>query len=38
MNIEHIAMYVNDLEYARDFFVTYLGGDNWFSVLFHQLR
>ena len=26
MNIEHIAMYVNDLEYARDFFVTYLGG------------
>lgn len=26
MNIEHIAIYVNDLEYARDFFVTYLGG------------
>ena len=26
MRIEHIAMYVNDLEAARDFFVTYLGG------------
>ena len=26
MNIEHIAMYVNDLEAARDFFVTYLDG------------
>ena len=26
MKIEHIAMYVNDLEAARDFFVTYLGG------------
>ena len=26
MKIEHIAMYVNDLESARDFFVTYLGG------------
>ena len=25
MKIEHIALYVNDLEYARDFFVTYLG-------------
>ena len=25
MKIEHIAMYVNDLEKARDFFVTYLG-------------
>lgn len=25
MNIEHIAMYVNDLEKARDFFVTYFG-------------
>lgn len=24
MKIEHIAMYVNDLEAARDFFVTYL--------------
>lgn len=26
MRIEHIAMYVNDLESARDFFVKYLGG------------
>lgn len=25
MRIEHIAMYVNDLDAARDFFVTYLG-------------
>ena len=26
MKIEHIAMYVNNLETARDFFVKYLGG------------
>ena len=26
MKIEHIALYVNDLEAARDFFITYLGG------------
>lgn len=26
MMIEHIAMYVKDLETARDFFVNYLGG------------
>ena len=26
MKIEHIAMYVNDLEAARDFFAEYLGG------------
>lgn len=26
MRIEHIALYVNDLERARDFFVNYLGG------------
>lgn len=26
MRIEHIAMYVSDLEAARDFFVKYLGG------------
>ena len=25
MKIEHIAMYVNDLEAAREFFVKYLG-------------
>ena len=28
MIIEHIAMYVNDLEVARDFFVKYLGGSS----------
>lgn len=26
MKIEHIALYMNDLEAARDFFVIYLGG------------
>ena len=26
MRIEHVALYVNDLEAARDFFVTCLGG------------
>ena len=26
MKIEHIAMYVNDLETAKDFFVTYFDG------------
>lgn len=26
MKIEHIAMYVNDLEAARDFFVRFFGG------------
>ncbi len=26
MKIEHIALYVKDLEKARDFFVNYLGG------------
>ena len=26
MKIEHIAMYVNDMECARDFFVKYLSG------------
>ncbi len=25
MKIEHVAMYVNNLEAARDFFVKYLG-------------
>lgn len=27
MRIEHIAMYVNDLERAKDFFVTYFGAE-----------
>lgn len=26
MKIEHVALYVNDLEATRDFFVKYLGG------------
>lgn len=26
MTIEHVALYVRDLECARDFFTTYLGG------------
>ena len=26
MKIEHVAMYVNDLDLARDFFTTYLDG------------
>lgn len=26
MRLEHVALYVNDLERARDFFVEYLGG------------
>ncbi len=26
MKIEHVALYVNDLEAARNFFVKYLGG------------
>ena len=26
MRIEHIALYVNDLEAAKEFFLTYLGG------------
>ena len=26
MRIEHAALFVNDLEAARDFFVTYLDG------------
>ena len=28
MRIEHFAMYVNDLERARDFFVRFLGGSS----------
>ncbi len=28
MRIEHVAMYVNDLEAARDFFVKYLEGSS----------
>ena len=28
MGIEHVAMYVNDLEAARDFFIKYLGASS----------
>ncbi len=28
MKIEHVALYVNDVEAARDFFVKYLGGSS----------
>ena len=28
MRIEHIALYVNDLDAARDFFVNYLGAES----------
>ena len=34
MNIEHVAMYVNDLEAAKDFFVKYLGGSA--NELYHN--
>lgn len=36
MKIEHIAMYVSDLESARDFFVTYLGGK--INNVYHNKR
>ncbi len=36
MRIEHVALYVNDLEAARDFFVTYLGGKA--NGGYHNLR
>ena len=34
MIIEHIAMYVKDLETARDFFVKYLGGRS--NAVYHN--
>ena len=34
MTIEHVAMYVNDLEAAKDFFVTYLRGSA--NELYHN--
>ena len=34
MRIEHIALYVNDLESARDFFVKYLGGN--YNDVYHN--
>ena len=36
MKIEHIALYVNDLEEARDFFVRFLGGKS--NDGYHNLR
>lgn len=36
MKIEHIAMYVNDLEKAKSFFVTYFGGKS--NGKYHNTR
>lgn len=36
MHIEHVAMYVNDLEAARDFFVKYLGATS--NAGYHNLK
>ena len=36
MKIEHVAMYVNDLEKVRDFFVKYLNGKS--GGLYHNKR
>ena len=36
MHIEHVAMYVNDLEAARDFFVKYLGATS--NDGYHNLK
>ena len=36
MKIEHVAMYVNNLEAARDFFVKYLGGRS--NDVYHNPR
>lgn len=36
MKIEHIAMYVNDLEKAKEFFVTYLGGHS--NTGYHNVK
>lgn len=34
MKIEHIAMYVNDLEATREFFIKYLGADS--NKMYHN--
>ena len=36
MKIEHIAMYVNDLEAAKDFFVNYLGAVS--NAVYHNAK
>ena len=33
MRIEHVAMYVNDLEATKNFFVKYLGGRASFIII-----
>ncbi len=33
MKIEHVALYVNDLENARDFFVKYLGARQMTDII-----
>ena len=35
MKVEHIAMYVNDLNSARDFFQKYFYFDYFFILLFY---
>lgn len=37
MNIEHIAMYVNDLEYARDFLLPILAEKQMMATITGQL-
>ena len=36
MKIEHVAMYVNDLEKAREFFVKYFGGKS--NSVYHNKK
>lgn len=36
MKIEHVAMYVNDLEKAREFFVKYFGGKS--NSIYHNKK
>ena len=36
MKIEHVAMYVNDLETAKDFFVKYLNGKA--NKMYHNIK
>ncbi len=33
MKIEHVALYVNDLEEAREFFIKYLDGSSKSCIL-----
>lgn len=36
MKIEHIAMYVNDLEKTKNFFITYFGAES--NEMYHNLK